>query len=946
MSFAPGALVRARGREWVVLPESEPDFLVVRPLGGTVQETAGIHTALEDVEPATFQPPGKDDLGDFVTCRLLRDAVRFGFRSSAGPFRSFGRLAVQPRPYQLVPLMVGLKLDPVRLLIADDVGIGKTVEACLVARELLDRGEITRLCVLCPPHLAEQWQNELASKFNIEAELVLSSTARRLEKNLRVDESIFDAYPFVVVSMDFIKSDRRRHDFLRTCPDFVIVDEAHTCAASVGGRSASHQRHELLSKLAEKADRHILLVTATPHSGNEGAFRSLLTILNQEFANLPDDLSGPERVADRRRLAAHLVQRRRGDLRHFLQRDTPFPDRKDLEEHYNLSPTYKALFDRVLDYARETVRDDSGGPLRQRVRWWSALSLLRAMASSPAAAAATLTERSNVLEATDENSADELGRKSILDSTEDIGEETSDTMPGADPELEDENPVRRRLRAFAREAKQLYGDEDHKLIELLPRLKELLKQGYKPIIFCRFIHTAEYVADELRRRLRRVEVTCITSQLAPEERAARIEAISSDSQEARILVCTDCLSEGINLQEKFDAVVHYDLSWNPTRHEQRDGRVDRFNQASEEVRVLTYYGVDNQIDGIVLDVLLRKHKKIRSALGVSVPMPVDSEQIVKAVFEGLLLRSKAETPSSQLLPGFEDFFNPQKRRLHDEWEAVAERETRSQTMFAQEAIKFQDVATELAETERAIGSPSELAAFFSSTLTLSGAVVNDGPVFSADLAGIKPAVREALGDATKLEVAFEPVSNKHVTILHRTHPFVEGFATYVLNSALDPLLDGLARRSGVIRSKVVSTRTVLLLLRLRFHIIASTRKDERHLLAEDSMLVAFTGEPISPTWLPEMDAESLIALKPDASVPPDIAIQQLESVTEHLPNLEKTLNELALKRGQNLLDAHDRVRKASDPRDRYRDAPSRYRIDHSPPDVLGIYIFLPVVNLA
>jgi superfamily II DNA or RNA helicase len=206
------------------LPESEPDFLVVRPLGGTVQETAGIHTALENVEPATFQPPGKDDLGDFVSCRLLRDAVRFGFRSSAGPFRSFGRLAVQPRPYQLVPLMVALKLDPVRLLIADDVGIGKTVEACLVARELLDRGEITRLCVLCPPHLAEQWQNELASKFNIEAELVLSSTARRLEKNLRVDESIFDAYPFVVVSMDFIKSDRRRHDFLRTCPDFVIVD--------------------------------------------------------------------------------------------------------------------------------------------------------------------------------------------------------------------------------------------------------------------------------------------------------------------------------------------------------------------------------------------------------------------------------------------------------------------------------------------------------------------------------------------------------------------------------------------------------------------------------------------------------------------------------------------------------------------------------------------------
>jgi len=676
LNFAPGALIKARGREWVVLPESEDDFLIVRPLGGTIQETAGIHSGLESVEPATFAAPGRDDLGDFVSCRLLRDAVRFGFRSSAGPFRSFGRLAVQPRPYQLVPLLMALKLNPVRLLIADDVGIGKTVEACLVAREFLDRGEITRLCVLCPPHLAEQWQRELSSKFNIQAELVLSSTARRLERNLRADQSIFDAHPFVIVSMDFIKSDRRRHDFLRTCPDFVIVDEAHTCASSADGRGASHQRHELLAKLADKPDRHIVLVTATPHSGNEGAFRSLLTLLTPDFQNLPDDLSGPEKAPHRRRLAAHLVQRRRVDLRHFLQRDTPFPDRKDMETHYELSPAYKALFEKVLDYARETVTDASGGALRQRVRWWSALSLLRALASSPAAAAATMIERSNVLEASDETAADELGRRAVLDATQDLGEESSDVVPGADPEAEGDNPVRRRLLAFAREAKRLRGNEDHKLTKLLPRLQGLLNDGFKPIVFCRFIQTAEYVAAELRDRLRKVEVTCITSQLAPDERASRIELLGSDDVGARILVCTDCLSEGINLQEKFDAVVHYDLSWNPTRHEQRDGRVDRFGQTNKnkEVRILTYYGTDNQIDGIVLDVLLRKHQKIRNALGVSVPMPVDSEQVVKAVFEGLLLRGNNNTGPSDLLPGFEEYFRPQKQQLHDDWEAVADRE--------------------------------------------------------------------------------------------------------------------------------------------------------------------------------------------------------------------------------------------------------------------------------
>lgn len=940
MSFAPGTLVKARGREWVVLPESVPDFLVVRPLGGTLQETAGILTDLEPVAPATFAPPGQNDLGDFVSCRLLRDAVRFGFRSSAGPFRSFGRLAVQPRPYQLVPLLMALKLDPVRLLIADDVGIGKTIEACLVARELLDRGEVTRLCVLCPPHLAEQWQRELATKFNIEAELVLSSTARRLEKNLRADQSIFDAHPFVVVSTDFIKSDRRRHDFLRTCPEFVIVDEAHTCASAADGRGASHQRHELLTKLAEQPDRHLVLVTATPHSGNQGAFRSLLTLLTPELASLPDDLRGPDKAPQRRQLAAHFVQRRRADLRHFLERDTPFPDRQDLEAHYELSPAYKALFDKVLDYARETVADDSGGVIRQRVRWWSALSLLRAMASSPAAAAATLVERSNVLEASDEASADELGRKSVLDATEDLGEEASDVVPGADPEPETDHPVRRRLLGFAREARRLCGDEDHKLVKLLPRLQSLLKDGYKPIVFCRFIQTAEYVAAELRNRLKKAEVTCITSQLPPDERAARIASLDEDTV-ARVLVCTDCLSEGINLQEKFDAVVHYDLSWNPTRHEQRDGRVDRFGQPrpDQKVRVLTYYGIDNQIDGIVLDVLLRKHQKIRNSLGVSVPMPVDSEQIVKAVFEGLLLRGKAETPSQQLLlPTFEEFFKPQKQLLHEQWEAVADREKRHRTMFAQESIKFDEVASELAETERAIGSPAELSDFFHSTLTLSGAVVNDDAVLKADLTGVKPAVREALGGAAKLQVAFQPITTKGVTPLHRTHPMVEGLASYVLNSALDPLLGGLARRAGVIRSKAVSKRTVLLLLRLRFHIVTTTREDERHLLAEDALLVAFTGEPTAPQWLPEWDAELLLGVKPDANVPPDIAVQQLESITAHLGDLATQLDAFARARGQQLLESHRRVRSAAGAR-------GSYRIDHNPPDVLGIYVFLPVVRL-
>src|SRR5581483_4270050 len=130
--------------------------------------------------------------------------------------------------------------------------------------------------------------------------------------------------------------------------------------------------------------------TATPHSGNEGAFRSLLRLLKPEFADLPEDLTGKENEHHRRTLAAHLIQRRRGDIKHYLDSDTPFPYREEAEYTYHLSGDYKRLFERALKYAQETVKDRDGTHHRQRIRWWSALALLRALASSPAAAAATL----------------------------------------------------------------------------------------------------------------------------------------------------------------------------------------------------------------------------------------------------------------------------------------------------------------------------------------------------------------------------------------------------------------------------------------------------------------------------------------------------------------------------------------------------------------------------
>src|SRR5687768_4866695 len=207
-NYSPGTLVRARGREWIVLGGSSADVLRVRPISGSEEDQTLIHIALETdpVTEASFPRPDPRQKAGHDAALLLRDALLLSLRRGAGPFRGFGQISVEPRAYQLVPLLMALKLDPVRLLIADDVGIGKTIEAGLIARELLDRGDVQRLAVLCPPHLVEQWVTELDARFNLRAVAVTAKSAPRLESDLP-SESIFTMHPLTVVSLDYIKSE-------------------------------------------------------------------------------------------------------------------------------------------------------------------------------------------------------------------------------------------------------------------------------------------------------------------------------------------------------------------------------------------------------------------------------------------------------------------------------------------------------------------------------------------------------------------------------------------------------------------------------------------------------------------------------------------------------------------------------------------------------------------
>ena len=936
-TYEVGALVSARGREWVVLPQSKaPGFLVLRPLGGGDDEVAGVFPSLEQVAPATFEAPNPDDTGPATSAGLLRTALRIGFRSSAGPFRSLARLAVEPRAYQLVPLLMALRQDTVRMLICDDVGIGKTVEAGLIASELLEQGDAAGVAVLCGPALAEQWQRELAAKFGIRAELVLPSTIRRLERGLLQGETLFDRYPNIVVSTDFIKRPGLREQFWHGCPGLLIIDEAHTCVSDGAGGRSRMLRHELVTGLAKDEKRHLILVTATPHSGKEDGFRNLLGLLEPSLSQV--DL---ETVAGRELLARYFVQRRRRDIRKYLDESTPFPeDRLTQERKYALSPAYKSLFDDVLQYARETVRDPDGGKLRQRVRYWSALALLRALASSPRAAAATLTTRADNPGASDEYEADRLGRAAVLDQPDEETIESADATPGADSETgEGDTPHRRRLRRFAARARALEGHDDAKLALIRQTTKELLLDGYNPVIFCRFIDTAEYVAEHLARRLGDgFAVAAVTGTLPPDERMARIAELTRDETKRPVLVATDCLSEGVNLQDRFQAVVHYDLAWNPTRHEQREGRVDRFGQAYRTVRAVTIYGADNGIDGIVLDVLLRKHEQIRKALGICVPVPDRSDDVVEAILEGLLLRDSA---SEQL--AFEGIGLERREDLHREWESAAEKERLSRTKYSQSGIQPGEVSRSLDAMRASLGTSAEVRAFAEEALrALRSDVIALPDGFKATTGTLPAGLADELipGHAEPLPFRESLPVKVREAYLDRTDPNVAAIARYVLESALDPITpsdDRPARRCGVMRTSAVARRTTLLLVRFRMHLELPGRDGPRQVVAEDAQVLAYRGQPAAAEWLPPEAVTSLLAAVPSGNVPPDQAIDFSEravaSVDELRPHLDSVAEELAVQ----LRDDHIRVREAGGQRVRRQVAVRAQK----PADVLGVYVYLP-----
>ena len=951
VQFKPGDLVRARGREWVVLPEMRADLLKLRPLGGAEDDATLIYLPLEPEAPvaATFDLPNPDRPGSQEAALLLRDALRLKLRAGAGPFRSFGNINVEPRAYQLVPLLMALKLDTIRLLVADDVGIGKTIEAGLIARELIDRGEVERLTVICPPHLGEQWQQELAEKFSIEAEVVRTGTATRLERSLRPDESIFEVYPYTVVSLDYIKSDRRRHDFLRACPEFVIVDEAHTCVQS--NTNTRHQRYQLLKGLAEsEPSRNMVFLTATPHSGDDAAFHNLLGLLEPRFAQLVELPEGEMRRSLREELARHFVQRRRGDIAEWKDA-AGFPIRESREATYSLTGDWGQLFDEVLSYARAMVKRAEGGTkLQQRMSWWAALALLRCASSSPAAASLSLRTRLRTAEGELEQrqlaELDQAASETVMDEAADDSLTLNEGIPAGTLEAPEDAEE---LRVLIARADALRGPEqDPKLKALIGEVRQLISTGLKPVVFCRYIATAHYVGEELGLALpsEEAQVAVVTGELTSDQRQERVEALG-ELDRTPVLVATDCLSEGVNLQHYFDAVVHYDLTWNPTRHEQREGRADRFGQASPKVRTVMLYGENNPVDGAVLRVILRKAEKIRKELGVAVPLPADNNKVVDAIMEAVLLQAGRIATQMRL------DFGTTEVEVDSAWQTAQERMTR--TVFAQRRLRPDEVLPEWRKAVAVLGGPDDVARFVHLAAERLGAPLDRRGRYSRlPVAHLPKPLQDrldAIGFKSAAKLAFTQPAPTAAVYIHRAHPLVATLADYVAEQALNADQPEIGARTSAIFTREVGARTVLYLLRLRSQLQIEQRDADpasptlgryvplRSLLAEECLGVAVRGGN-APELLTEDAALSLLSLEPSRNMEDGQKTHLIRQTLATIPALESTFTSIAHKRAQELLADHRRIREASDAKGlRYAVTPAL------PVDKIGVYVFMPMASL-
>ena len=594
------------------------------------------HKLLYRADEATLSTPQEERLWTFDAdgrlLRLVSEAYRIHLGHLFDPLLAVHSSLIEPLPHQITAVYDEmLTRQPLRFLLADDPGAGKTIMAGLLIRELIVRGDVRRCLICAPGNLTEQWQDELDSKFQLDFKIV----TRDLIEASRGGNP-FSENDRLILRLDQISRNEAMQVRLKqTAWDLVVCDEAHKMSASYFGNKLEETKRYRLGKLLGQLTRHLLLMTATPHNGKDDDFDLFMKLLD------PDRFEGRAPAGTVRSDINDLM--RRMIKERLLRFDgTPlFPERRATSVNYHLSPAERDLYENVTDYVRnEFNRIDElehGG--RKSAIGFALTILQRRLASSPAAIYHSLRRRLEKLETRHKEAIE--NPESVLQATalrydmdigEDIGEDLEDapeheaekiadeladhaTAAKTVAQLADEIAILRQLEQQARHV--LRRGRDSKWLQLLqllqdtPEMKNADGSARKLVIFTEHRDTLDYLTDKLHTLIGRPEGIVTIHGGTHREQRRKIEEDFRHNADVQILVATDAAGEGINLQSAH-LMVNYDLPWNPNRLEQRFGRIHRIGQ--KEVCHLWNLVAGETREGAVYQRLLQKIARERDRL--------------------------------------------------------------------------------------------------------------------------------------------------------------------------------------------------------------------------------------------------------------------------------------------------------------------------------------------
>lgn len=501
--------------------------MIASSIDSSHPEQYKFYIPFEEITHGQLELPDAKIVGNVQSQELLLRAYRLSMLHSSAPMLSLQRSRVIPKDYQLVPVVMALEMLRVRMLIADDVGLGKTIEAGLIITELMARGLANRILVVVPANLREQWREALDYFFHIDARIMSTRHRRGMERELPAGANPWEYYSALITSIDYAKRTRQKYEILEQEWDVVIVDEAHLAAKphqSGPDQTVSMDRYDFVKELSSsKKVRHLLLLTATPHNGYTDSFASLIRMLDV------DAVKGPPHAPQILRNVAkrYVCQRRRKDVEDWFASDpskSPFPERDQLEVVVPPTLYEKEAIDAVEAYGDKVLESAHGQKRSSILAHWTVLHLHKRALSSPEALRQSLKNRRESLqqrlqsllelEAEAGVTRDEA-RANVLD--EDTGERLTDEEAGvrlerasydSKEQLEAELEI---LEDVAAKAAKVTKSRDSKLNKMLDVvLRDMLAREPHVIIFTRFVDTLEYLEKQIAGDSRYADTEIIT----------------------------------------------------------------------------------------------------------------------------------------------------------------------------------------------------------------------------------------------------------------------------------------------------------------------------------------------------------------------------------------------------------------------------------------------------